>query len=29
MLHPALKHGPLLSQMTDTAALEKVLDEFI
>ena len=29
MLHPALKHGPLLSQTTDTAALEKVLDEFI
>jgi 2-oxoglutarate ferredoxin oxidoreductase subunit beta len=28
-LHPALQHGPLLSQMTDTAALEKVLDEFI
>ena len=28
-LHPALKHGPLLSQMTDTAALEKVLDEFM
>ena len=29
MLHPALKHGPLLSQKTDIAALEKVLDEFM